>query len=115
MRKVSILFLIILIISTITIVSFADEETPTEETAEVATEAQETQEQEIKEEVTNTHGKIIETNGVKEVVTGTVVDQVQEVVVEIIDGDFIQQDFKVEYVLSYDLEGKMLVIFQKDY
>ena len=106
MRKVSILFLIILIISTFTIISFADEEAPAEEPA--AEEVQESPE-EIKEEVTNTYGKIIETNGIKEVVTGTVVDQVQEVVVEITEGDFIQQDFRVDYVLSYDLEGKMLV------
>ena len=111
MKRISILFLIILIISTIGLASFATQDTP-EATEEAATEeSQEVQEnqEEKKEEVTNTYGKIIETNGVKEVLTGSIVDQVQEVVVEIIEGDFIQQDFTTQYVLSYDLEGKMLV------
>lgn len=56
----------------------------------------------------NTYGKIIETGEVKEVVTGTVKDKVQPVVVEITEGDYIGEEFSTDYVLTYDIEGKIL-------
>ena len=113
MKKTSLILLMILIITCVfTTFSFAtdpnsqeQEETAEETPAEEAAESTE----EVKESVTNTLGKIVETNGVKEIVTGSVVDQVQEVVVEIIKGDYIGEEFTTQYVLSYDLEGKMLV------
>ncbi len=58
--------------------------------------------------VVSTYGKIIETKEVKEVQTGTVTDKVQEVVVEITEGEYIGEEFTTEYVLSYDIEGKIL-------
>jgi uncharacterized membrane protein len=58
--------------------------------------------------ITDTVGKIIEVNDVKEVVTGSVTDKVQEVTVEIIEGDYIGEEFTTNYVLSYDIDGKIL-------
>ena len=93
--------------------SFATEEKKEEneeQTETVATEENDNQEvQEIQETVTNTYGKVTENNGIKEVLSGTIVDQVQEVVIEITKGDYVGEEFTTEYVLSYDLEGKMLV------
>ena len=58
--------------------------------------------------VVSTYGKIIETKEVKEVQTGTVTDKIQEVVVEITEGDYIGEEFDTEYILSYDIDGKIL-------
>lgn len=58
--------------------------------------------------VINTYGKIIEAKEVREIQSGTVKDTVQEVTVEITDGDYIGEEFITDYVLSYDIEGKIL-------
>lgn len=63
---------------------------------------------ESSDSVTDTYGKIIEVKGTKEVKTGTVVDRVQEVKVEIIDGEYIGEEFDTTYTLSYDIAGKIM-------
>ncbi len=76
-----------------------------------AAEAENTADSELIEKSQNqisTYGKIIETGEVKEVVTGTVKDKVQPVVVEITEGDYIGEEFSTDYVLTYDIEGKIL-------
>lgn len=60
------------------------------------------------ETVINTYGKIIEVGEPIDVVTGTVKEKVQEVIVEITEGDYIGDEFTTNYVLSYDIEGKIL-------
>ena len=60
------------------------------------------------ETLINTYGKIIEVGEPLDVVTGTVKEKVQEVVVEITEGDYIGDEFTTNYVLSYDIEGKIL-------
>ena len=60
------------------------------------------------ETVVTTYGKVIEVGEVKETVTGTVVDKVQPVVIEIIEGDYIGEEFSTDYILSYDIEGKII-------
>ena len=60
------------------------------------------------ETVINTYGKIIEVKEVRETQTGSVKDTVQEVTVEITEGDYIGEEFTTDYVLSYDIEGKIL-------
>ena len=57
--------------------------------------------------VVDTQARVMETYGVKEVVTGTVTDRVQEVKIEIIEGDYIGEEFVTNYVLSYDIAGKI--------
>lgn len=63
---------------------------------------------ESSDSVTDTYGKIIEVKGTKEVKTGTVVDKVQEVKVEIVEGEYIGEEFETAYTLSYDIEGKIM-------
>lgn len=60
------------------------------------------------ETLINTYGKIIEVGEPLDVVTGAVKEKVQEVVVEITEGDYIGDEFTTNYVLSYDIEGKIL-------
>ena len=112
MKKVWSILLIFILMSSLCLgFSFADEETTENpenaETTESTTQ-QETEEQEVKEIVINTYGKVVDTNGVKEVFNGNIADQVQDVTIEIIEGDYIGEEYTLEYVLSYDLEGKML-------
>lgn len=58
--------------------------------------------------VTDTYGRIIEVKEPKEVKTGTVVDKVQEVKVEITEGEYMGEEFNTTYTLSYDIEGKIM-------
>lgn len=58
--------------------------------------------------ITDTVAKVIEAKEVKEVVTGSMKDKVQEVTIEITEGDYIGEEFTTEFVLSYDIEGKIL-------
>lgn len=60
------------------------------------------------ENLINTYGKIIEVGEPRDVVTGAVNEKVQEVTVEITEGDYIGEEFTTDYVLSYDIEGKIL-------
>lgn len=60
------------------------------------------------ETLINTYGKIVETQDVKDVQNGSVKEKVQEVTVEITEGDYIGEEFTTEYVLSYDIDGKIL-------
>ena len=55
----------------------------------------------------DTKARVMETYGVKEIVTGTVTDKVQEVKIEIIEGDYIGEEFVTNYVLTYDIAGKI--------
>lgn len=56
----------------------------------------------------DTYGRIIEAKEPKEVKTGTVTDKVQEVKVEITEGEYIGEEFSTTYTLSYDIEGKII-------
>ena len=99
MKKVSILLIsFLLMINAITFCVNATE--PTTETEAELVENHET--------LINTYGKIIEVGEPIEIVTGTVKEKVQEVVVEITEGDYIGDEFTTNYVLSYDIEGKIL-------
>ena len=60
------------------------------------------------ETLINTYGQIIEVGEPVEIVTGTVKEKVQEVKVEITEGDYIGEEFVTNYVLSYDIDGKIL-------
>lgn len=60
------------------------------------------------ETLINTYGKIIETQEVKDVQNGSVKEKIQTVIVEITEGDYIGEEFTTDYVLSYDIDGKIL-------
>lgn len=103
MKKASlVLLLFVLMISILTINIFATEGSMSSgysEDAELI---------ESSDSITDTYGKIIEVKGTKEVQTGTVTDKVQEVKVEIIEGEYIGEEFETTYTLSYDIEGKIM-------
>lgn len=58
--------------------------------------------------ITDTVAKVIEAKEVTEIVTGGMKDKVQEVTIEITEGDYIGEEFTTNFVLSYDIEGKIL-------
>ncbi len=60
------------------------------------------------ETLINTYGKIVESQEVKDVQNGSVKEKVQTVTVEITEGDYIGEEFITDYVLSYDIDGKIL-------
>lgn len=102
MKKIKIIVTtFLLMISVFYITTTATETTQTDLTtnSEIA---------ENSEIVINTYGKIIETQDVKDVQNGSVKEKVQEVIVEITEGDYIGEEFTTEYVLSYDIDGKIL-------
>lgn len=53
-------------------------------------------------------GEIVEAGEVTERVTGNVKDKIQKVVVKITEGDYKGEKYETEFVLSYDIEGKIL-------
>lgn len=59
-------------------------------------------------EIAVVKAKIIEAGEVKKVTTGSVEDTVQEVKVEILEGEYEGEEYTTNYVLSYDIEGKIL-------
>jgi len=92
---------------------FATETTTPEVSPEDASIEDTTLEQEMEmietsEKVTDTVGRIIEAKEVKEIETGSVVDKVQEVKVEITEGEYMGEEFSTTFTLSYDIEGKIL-------
>ena len=111
MKKISIIiFTFLLMINLITFSVMATQNTTSvEQTAQ--NEQENTEDAELIEkhaEVTSTYGRIVETKEIKEVVTGSVTDKVQEVVVEITEGDYIGEEFTTDYILSYDMAGKIM-------
>ena len=110
MKKVSIVFIVFLLM--INSVFFCVNATEASDTNTVAENVQtENTDQTLiqkNEVLLNTYGKIIEVKEVRQVVTGTVKDTVQEVTVEITEGDYIGEEYTTDYILSYDIEGKIL-------
>lgn len=99
MKKVSVLLIVfLLMINSITFCVDATE-TNVEENVELI---------QNYETLINTYGQIIEVGETIEVVTGTVKEKVQEVKVEITEGDYIGEEFTTNYILSYDIDGKIL-------
>ena len=116
MKKISILFVIFLLMMTIfsicvqatTPAEPENEIASSDEPIETGTESSSTELIGKDDTVITTYGKIVEVGEVKENVTDVLTDKVQPVVVEIIEGDYIGEEFSTEYVLSYDIEGKIL-------
>ena len=52
--------------------------------------------------------KVIEVGEVKQIQTGSITDTIQEVKVKILEGSHKGEEFTTNYVLSYDIEGKIL-------
>lgn len=50
---------------------------------------------------------VIKVGEIKEIETGSITDTVQEVTIEILDGAYEAEEFTTNYVLSYDMDGKI--------
>lgn len=101
MKKISIMFAILLIIMSCFMIVQA-----TEPQVDVA--GDEGLVEKTTDIITDTVAKVIEAKEVTEVVTGGMKDKVQEVTIEITEGDYIGEEFTTNFVLSYDIEGKIL-------
>ena len=118
MKRISIIFIIFLLITSafINVFATAPDETPQDATTQTEAPQETPQDNtdqeahliEREEKITDTTAKVIDTKEVREVVTGTVTDKVQEVTIEIIEGPYIGEEFTTDYTLSYDIDGKIL-------
>ena len=84
---------------TIKIYATAEVENPTSQNA--------TQIQENASTQIDCEAVVIKVGEVKEIKTGSITDTVQEVTIEILDGIYEAEEFTTNYVLSYDMEGKI--------
>lgn len=58
--------------------------------------------------------RVMKAGEVRKVTTGSVEDTVQEVTVEILEGEYKGKEYTTDYVLSYDIEGKILAYELKE-
>ena len=102
MKKISICIICFLLILILATNIYADEE--------VVQNTQENQEAVENNEVINleVEAKVIEVGDVKQIQTGSITDTVQEVTVKILQGAHKGEEYTTNYVLSYDIEGKIL-------
>ena len=94
MKKISLVFIVFILMINSLIVNIQ----ATENDSKIATTEQSL-------EVT---AKVIEAGEVTERVVGNVKDQIQKVTIKITEGEYKGEKFETEYVLSYDIEGKIL-------
>lgn len=104
MKKISSVCLIFLLMISMIVTSFATESNTINN---AVTENQETEVQDSGETIIDTIGKIVEVRGVKEVETGGVKDLVQDITVEIIEGEYVGEEFETTYMLSLDMHGQV--------
>lgn len=52
--------------------------------------------------------RVMKAGEVRKVTTGSVEDTVQEVTIEILEGEYKGKEYTTDYVLSYDIDGKIL-------
>lgn len=103
-KTILVLLAIVLIINILTINIFA-----TEDEVSVNNEySNDTELLESSDSVTDTYGRIIEAKEPKDVQTGTVIDKIQDVKVEITEGEYMGEEFDTTYTLSYDIDGKIM-------
>lgn len=50
---------------------------------------------------------VTEIGDIKDIKTGSITDTVQEVTIEILDGEYEAKEFTTNYVLSYDIDGRI--------
>lgn len=57
---------------------------------------------------TKARAKVIETGEVRKVKNGSVEDTIQTIKIEVLEGKYETKEYSIDYVLSYDVEGKIL-------
>lgn len=107
-KLICLILLITLIFSTC--VFATQEETQGEAQTEQAEQAEQ-EDQEFNQaegyQTVKAKARVIENNGVKEIVSGDATKKVQEIKLEIISGEYIGEEFSTQYNLTYDIEGKI--------
>lgn len=116
-RVVRILLIFILIVNMLLSISFATEqpsETETTETTNSEEATSETENVEKSEKVVEENktlyvkAKVIEAGETTKKTVGDIEDTVQSVKIEILDGEYESKEFTTDFILSYDIEGKIL-------
>ena len=125
MKKISSIFIIVLLMITIFSINLyattppevpnsnengtSQSEAPNSTNQDMQTNSENIEQNIIEKDLvtTETVGRVIKTNGVKEVQNGNFVDRLQEVTIEIVKGDYIGEEYTTNYNLSYDIEGKI--------
>ena len=115
-KVVRILLIFILIVNMLLSISFATEqpsETETTETTnseEATSETAENSEEAVVEENKTFYvkAKVLETGDITKKTIGDIEDTVQSVKIEILEGEYETKEFTTDFILSYDIEGKIL-------
>lgn len=110
-KTILVIIIFLLMINSFAITTFATEGEPIQETPEQNNGTEELNNDmqliEKSDIITDTYGRIIEARSPREIQSGTVKDRVQDVKVEIIEGEYIGEEFDTTFTLSYDIEGKI--------
>lgn len=116
-RVVRILLIFILIVNMLLSISFATEQPSTTEITETTNSEEatsETENVEKSEKVVEENktlyvkAKVIEAGEITKKTVGDIEDTVQSVKIEILDGEYESKEFTTDFILSYDIEGKIL-------
>lgn len=102
-KKCTICLIFLLMISIINVRALATDNTLSNDVAQT----QQSEVQESNETIIDTIGKIVEVKEVKEVETGGIKDLIQEVTVEITEGEYVGEEFETTYMLSLDMHGQV--------
>ena len=128
MKKVSLVLVIFMLITGLLIFNVNASETPPETPAPAETtnaDAVQTENNDVNNEeiiensedsiveanennTIDTIAKVLEAKETQDIKSGNITERTQEVRIEIIEGDYIGEEFTTTYVLSYDLEGQVL-------
>lgn len=120
-RVVRILLIFILIVNMLLSISFATEQPSETETTETSNSKEATSTTETAEAAENSKevvveenkifyvkAKVIEAGETTKKTVGDIEDTVQSVKIEILDGEYETKEFTTDFILSYDIEGKIL-------
>lgn len=64
--------------------------------------------EDVVSKVSEAKARVVEAGKVKKVVNGSIEDTIQTIKLEILNGEYKGKNFSTDYVLSYDVEGKIL-------
>ena len=110
--KVVCLMLVLVLVFSTCVFATQEEPVPTEEAVEQAQQENQGEQEEALNQsesfqTVKAKARVIENNGIKEIVSGDATKKVQEIKLEIISGEYIGEEFSTEYNITYDIEGKI--------
>lgn len=112
MKKISLIFIIFVLMINCLIVNIQATEESSDQVNENNTtiESEDTNSGLIKKnaKTVDAKAKVLEAGEVKKQEVGTIVDTIQEIKLEIITGEYKGEEYTTNYVLSYDIEGKIM-------